>query len=91
MHAAQKASNHWGKCKSTVEITEMQGEMDEQHFITINQSPLINKVISFFILDDSGDYQKDTVLVILIKRTPLQEDDALKGDALSLACKINIK
>lgn len=69
----------------------MQGEMDEQHFITINQSPLINKVISFFILDDSGDYQKDTVLVILIKRTPLQEDDALKGDALSLACKINIK
>lgn len=62
---------------------EMQGEMDEQHFITINQSPLINKVISFFILDDSGDYQKDTVLVILINKPILAlQEDALKGDAL---------
>lgn len=61
----------------------MQGEMDEQHFITINQSPLINKVISFFILDDSGDYQKDTVLVILINKPILAlQEDALKGDAL---------
>lgn len=55
-------------------------EMDEQHFVTINQGRLINKV--HFILDDSGDYQKDTVLVILINKAIVAaEEDALKGDA----------
>lgn len=52
------------------------------HSITINQGLLINKV-HFFILDDSGDYQKDTVLVILInKPIHVLQWDVAKGDAL---------
>lgn len=62
--------------------------MDEQHLATINQGRLINKVHFFIILDDSGDYQKDTVLVTLInKAIAAVEEDALKGDAFLLPIK----
>lgn len=55
--------------------------MDEQHFVTINQRPLINKVHFLFRMIQ-GDYQKDTVLVILINKPVLAlQEDALKEDA----------
>lgn len=56
--------------------------MDEQHLVTINQGRLINKVHFLFWMIQ-GDYQKDTVLVILINKAivGVEEEDALKGDA----------
>lgn len=87
----KKGSKSSGRLLGFCENYGNAGEMDEQHFITINQRRLINKVHFLFSMIQ-GIIKRTLSLSFWLTNPVLAlEEDALKGDAFFLAHKINIE